>query len=54
VLKISLQLYQNTFLPIKNMRNNLKFYANMKLLVKIKLPHAKNTWKIHGVPIKGS
>ena len=24
--------YQNIFLPIKNMRNNLKFYANMKLL----------------------
>ena len=32
VLKISLQPYQNTFLPIKNIRNNLKFCANMKLL----------------------
>jgi hypothetical protein len=32
VLKIYLQLYQNIFLPIKQMRNNLKCYANMKLL----------------------
>ena len=24
--------YKNIFLPIKNMRNNLKLYANMKLL----------------------
>jgi hypothetical protein len=32
VLNIYLQPYQNIFLPIKNMRNNLKCYANMKLL----------------------
>ena len=32
VFNIYLQPYQNIFLPIKNMRNNLKFYANMKLL----------------------
>jgi hypothetical protein len=32
VFNIYLQPYQNIFLPIKNMRNNLKFYANMRLL----------------------
>jgi hypothetical protein len=25
-----------------------------KIKIKIKLPHAKNPWKIHGVPTKGS
>ena len=32
VFNIYLQPYQNMFLPIENMRNNLKFYANMRLL----------------------
>ena len=32
VFNIYLQFYQNIFLPIKNTRNNLKFYANMRLL----------------------